>query len=95
MDGIDPEFLAALPPEMQAEVLEQQRLDRRRRAAAARREAALAVRRGLVRACEGCSACSGEGALFPRSMGWVGQAQWSHRRLGSSRRAAYRTVPLG
>ncbi len=75
MDGIDPEFLAALPPEMQAEVLEQQRLDRRRRAAAARREAALAVRRGLVRACEGCSACSGEGALLSRRMGRSGAVE--------------------
>lgn len=46
MEGIDPEFLAALPPDMQAEVLEQQRLERRRRQAAAQREATLAVRKG-------------------------------------------------
>jgi len=46
MEGIDPEFLAALPPDMQAEVLEQQRLERRRRQAAAQREATLAVREG-------------------------------------------------
>lgn len=44
MEGIDPEFLAALPPDMQAEVLEQQRLDRRRRQLAAQQEAAIAVR---------------------------------------------------
>lgn len=37
MDGIDPEFIAALPPDLQAEVLEQQRRDRRLRDAAARR----------------------------------------------------------
>ena len=37
MDGIDPEFIAALPPELQAEVLEQQRRERRLRQAAARR----------------------------------------------------------
>ena len=30
-DSIDPEFLAALPPEIQAEVLEQQRRERRMR----------------------------------------------------------------
>ena len=30
-DNIDPEFLAALPPEIQAEVLEQQRRERRMR----------------------------------------------------------------
>ena len=29
MDGIDPDYLAALPPELQAEVLEQQRAQRR------------------------------------------------------------------
>jgi hypothetical protein len=40
MDGIDPEFIAALPPDLQAEVLEQQRRDRRLRAAAVRREQA-------------------------------------------------------
>lgn len=28
--GLDPEFLAALPPEIQAEVLQQQRTERRR-----------------------------------------------------------------
>lgn len=28
--GLDPEFLAALPPEIQAEVLQQQRAERRR-----------------------------------------------------------------
>jgi len=40
MDGIDPEFIAALPPDLQAEVLEQQRRDRRLRDAAVRREQA-------------------------------------------------------
>ena len=29
MEGVDPEYLAALPPELQAEVLEQQRSQRR------------------------------------------------------------------
>lgn len=37
LEGIDPEFIAALPPELQAEVLEQQRRERRARQAAARR----------------------------------------------------------
>ena len=45
MDGIDPEFIAALPPDIRDEVLEQQRRERRRRQAAAQREAA------RVRAC--------------------------------------------
>ncbi|KAK9821448.1 hypothetical protein WJX81_000342 [Elliptochloris bilobata] len=43
MEGIDPEFLAALPPDMQAEVLEQQRLERRRRQAALQQEARVAA----------------------------------------------------
>ncbi|KAK9785185.1 hypothetical protein WJX73_010540, partial [Symbiochloris irregularis] len=40
MEGIDPEFIAALPPDIQAEVLEQQRRECRRRQAAQQREAA-------------------------------------------------------
>ncbi|KAK9861005.1 hypothetical protein WJX84_000178 [Apatococcus fuscideae] len=40
MEGIDPEFIAALPPDIQAEVLEQQRRERRRRAAEQQRAAA-------------------------------------------------------
>lgn len=40
MEGIDPEFIAALPPDLQAEVIEQQRRDRRLREAAARHAAA-------------------------------------------------------
>lgn len=44
MDSIDPEFLAALPPDIQAEVLEQQRQQRRRaRLAAAAATAAAAA----------------------------------------------------
>lgn len=43
MEGIDPEFIAALPPDIQAEVLEQQRRERRRRQAAQQREAARQV----------------------------------------------------
>jgi len=39
--GLDPEFLAALPPEIQAEVLQQQRTERRRAQDAQRREQAL------------------------------------------------------
>ena len=39
-EGIDPEFIAALPPDIQAEVLEQQRRERRRRQAAAQQAAA-------------------------------------------------------
>ena len=39
MEGIDPEFIAALPPDLQAEVLEQQRRERRIRQAARRAEA--------------------------------------------------------
>ncbi len=39
-DSIDPEFLAALPPDIQAEVLEQQRMQRRRRQMAAQAAAA-------------------------------------------------------
>lgn len=42
-EGIDPEFIAALPPDIQAEVLEQQRRDRLRRQAAAQRAAAQQV----------------------------------------------------
>ena len=38
-EGIDPEFIAALPPDIQAEVLEQQRRERRRRQAAAQQAA--------------------------------------------------------
>ena len=45
MDGIDPEFIAALPPDIRDEVLEQQRREQRRRQAAVQREAA------RVRAC--------------------------------------------
>ena len=40
MEGIDPDFIAALPPDIQAEVMEQQRRDRRRRRAAREAEAA-------------------------------------------------------
>ncbi|KAL4856977.1 E3 ubiquitin-protein ligase UPL1 [Chlorella vulgaris] len=43
MEGIDPEFLAALPAELQAEVMEQQRRERRLRAEAARRREAQAA----------------------------------------------------
>ena len=57
MDGIDPEFLAALPPDMQAEVLEQQRLDRRRRQLAAQQEATIAVRLTLIAEVEISNTC--------------------------------------
>ena len=40
MEGIDPDFIAALPPDLQAEVLEQQRRERRNRQALARQAAA-------------------------------------------------------
>lgn len=40
MESIDPEFLAALPPDIQAEVLEQQRQQRRRSRLAAAAAAA-------------------------------------------------------
>lgn len=43
MEGIDPEFIAALPPDIQAEVLEQQRRERRRRQAEQQRAAAARV----------------------------------------------------
>jgi hypothetical protein len=47
MEGIDPDFLAALPPELQEEVLEQHRREQQRRRAAAACEAAQEVRASL------------------------------------------------
>ena len=49
MEGIDPEFIAALPPELQAEVIEQQRRDRRLREAAARQATAAQQVKTLAR----------------------------------------------
>ncbi len=43
MAGIDPEFLAALPEELQAEVLEAQRRERRQRRAEAEHAAAQVI----------------------------------------------------
>lgn len=61
MEGIDPEFLAALPPELQAEVLEQQRRERRLREAAARREQERAAADAAAAA--GPSSAANEGDL--------------------------------
>ena len=52
MEGIDPEFIAALPPDIQAEVLEQQRRERRRRAAERQRAAAAQVHHAIMKYCQ-------------------------------------------
>ncbi|KAI3425184.1 hypothetical protein D9Q98_008953 [Chlorella vulgaris] len=59
MEGIDPEFLAALPAELQAEVMEQQRRERRLRAEAARRREAQA---GAIAAAAAAAAAGGGAA---------------------------------
>ena len=80
-DNIDPEFLAALPPEIQAEVLEQQRRERRmRQRQRQQQEAAAAAAAQVSRAadmeheycqpatCAGSvTACCLAGAVFMRT----------------------------
>ncbi|KAK9866343.1 hypothetical protein WJX84_006185 [Apatococcus fuscideae] len=64
MDGIDPEFIAALPPDIQAEVLEQQRRERRRRAAERQRAAA-----AQAAAAAGNAGGQGAGGAAPGAIG--------------------------
>ena len=60
-DSIDPEFLAALPPEIQAEVLEQQRRERRireRQRQHQQQAAAAAAQVHLLRISPGLQCCA-------------------------------------